>query len=823
MKTVSDSKKSIKIIAFVLIQTILFSNGAFCLESISSQRESNDLLSPSVHISIESIKSSFQGMDTSPHIIFNKKQMQELKDYLKTIPLAAESSIKLVIFDWGNVIHNFTYEIPAQRLAEDFKVEPQKAFNFFKKRNEDPNNPVYRYENGMINQNELLFEMRRWLKSNSYVNENNLTHKKLEDLLNSIWIQQIPETVALIQELYKKGYKVRVLSTTNDIHYRFFRDVLNRPGKDQILVDPDKNFYGSHMMEDPKPHPKSYLQVIKEAGEVSESAVFIDDRVDSCNGAIKAGVGAAVLFDPIYALESIRTTMQILLEAASENKLRKLQARDMINPQESKASIQQEITRMVTPLPEQDKHTSLLNESIKRYHNITIDQKALDRFKDIWQVDTLDIGTMWKLMLELTNLPLLSKIEKIVGGEKHHQLLHVKGTVDSLAEINKYRKGTATEDDVIEFLKPGYKNNHISPGCIQPMLERYNQIDSKKLKVLALAVILHDYGKLIAWSNEGIAGEAIVYHFLDKFREAGVITAEEMYLTLCITVLHLDLGILHFMESVPTDILPYLEKQKTKLKILNPEFDGKSFERDYFQLASILYFVDFSNIGMPVATDNHIRDADFLGVRENVEKLLNPELFGPARLWLGILGAGREVVVLEDMDKQYERNFIAETELQKFTLEEKDYLYNTFLKYAGLRGLLIYIFRQMKETNPENVIKFVYLLMKLYEKCGAEEVIKIVDSFPVNFVEDAEFMNNCINSNSDKLNIPALRELFETRLTEEKMIKVINSLGIPIVRNGKKITINFKSRQQHSQVDLLGGGELQQSSFSNVTILEHSI
>ena len=172
-----------------------------------------------------------------------------------------------------------------------------------------------------------------------------------------------------------------------------------------------------------------------------------------------------------------------------------------------KLFIKENIVKMITPLTEQDKHTVLLNENIKRYHNITIDNKALSRFKKLWQIEEVDIGAMWDLMLEITGMPLLEKIEKIVGGAKHHQLLHVKGTVDSLAKINEYRKGNVSEVDVIEFLNPGYKGKQITPGCVHPLLERYKQIDPAKFKVLALSVILHDYGKLIAWSNEGKAGE----------------------------------------------------------------------------------------------------------------------------------------------------------------------------------------------------------------------------------------------------------------------------------------------------------------------------
>ena len=128
----------------------------------------------------------------------------------------------------------------------------------------------------------------------------------------------------------------------------------------------------------------------------------------------------------------------------------------------------------------------------------------------------------------------------------------------------------------------------------------------------------------------------------------------------------------------------------------------------------------------------------------------------------------------------------------------------------------------MKE-KPENVIRFVYLLMKEFEKCGGEEVVKIVDSLPANFVEDAEFMNTLFNQNPKKLSISGLRKLFATNLTEQEIIKEINSVGIPMVLNGEKITMNFKSRQSLSKVDLVSSNMLQHSAMTDTIILERSI
>ena len=129
----------------------------------------------------------------------------------------------------------------------------------------------------------------------------------------------------------------------------------------------------------------------------------------------------------------------------------------------------------------------------------------------------------------------------------------------------------------------------------------------------------------------------------------------------------------------------------------------------------------------------------------------------------------------------------------------------------------------MKEAQPKNVIRFVYLLMKLFEKCGGEEAIKIVDSLPVNFVEDAEFMNTLFNQNLEKLNISGLRRLFTVNLTEQEIIDKINAIGIPIVRNGGKITINFKSRQSLPKVDLISSKMFQHSAITDTLILECSI
>jgi len=234
-----------------------------------------------------------------------------LKGYLDSIPPASESSIKLLIFDWGNVLNRYDYKIATEKLAERFGIDRKVAYDFYERRNTDRNNPLYQYEHGIIDDKKLQERTSNWLRQ--------VTGRKIElseaDLkeIFAEWvlIGDIPEALSLLQVLRKKGYKVRILTTTSKIHHEFR---LKHTKVVQLLENGEKDIYASYLTGLSKPDPRSYAKVVADAGLSSGQCLFIDDRQDCKDGAINAGL-IGYLFNPHDILGSVRDITTILSSA----------------------------------------------------------------------------------------------------------------------------------------------------------------------------------------------------------------------------------------------------------------------------------------------------------------------------------------------------------------------------------------------------------------------------------------------------------------------------------------------------------------------------
>lgn len=146
-------------------------------------------------------------------------QQALLKLLLDKIPLARDSSIKVVIFDWGNVISRFDWRLSAKEFARRFGIDEDLTAKLLADEENNPNHPLFRHERGMINEEQLIKEIKQLLG----LENAEITQQDFEDIFNSTWINNtIGEVVSLIQILKAKGYKVYLLTTTNAITYRYF-------------------------------------------------------------------------------------------------------------------------------------------------------------------------------------------------------------------------------------------------------------------------------------------------------------------------------------------------------------------------------------------------------------------------------------------------------------------------------------------------------------------------------------------------------------------------------------------------------------------------
>ncbi|MBL7069835.1 MAG: leucine-rich repeat domain-containing protein, partial [Candidatus Omnitrophica bacterium] len=266
----------------------------------------------------------------------------QLQKCLSEIPPASESFFNTVIFDAGNVIYRFDYGRAAEELVERFGVNRERALSFFEDRNSDQNNPIYRYEHGIIVKDELVQGVKEWIERETG-GSIELNVSQFENIFNSIWLGDIPETIALIRGLKAKGYKIRVMSSMNSIHH----DFIMRPENSAIgglLDSPERDFYASYQTGLAKPDKESYVEVADDSGDFRERCLFIDDLKTNTDGAMRAGLTSS-WFNPDDVLGSIEsisdklsTTQERQPSVDNEEILRKanaagliLKARELIN------------------------------------------------------------------------------------------------------------------------------------------------------------------------------------------------------------------------------------------------------------------------------------------------------------------------------------------------------------------------------------------------------------------------------------------------------------------------------------------------------------
>ncbi|MGB2706181.1 MAG: HAD-IA family hydrolase [Candidatus Omnitrophota bacterium] len=235
-----------------------------------------------------------------------------LEAELEKIPPAAESAVKCVIFDWGNVIMRYDYALVAKWLQDKFGIDQAAALRFFEDRNANPENLIYQYEHGEITGERLMLELNKWAKEElgkqgKFFPEE-FTLQDVEHILRSNYIGDIEETIRLMRVLKDKGYKLRILSTISRECYKNF---IEQSEAARILEDPESNFYASDLQGVAKPDPEAFLQVVNELRLAPAECLFVDDILVNVDGARKAGL-VGFLFNPDGAEESIKGIIPLL-------------------------------------------------------------------------------------------------------------------------------------------------------------------------------------------------------------------------------------------------------------------------------------------------------------------------------------------------------------------------------------------------------------------------------------------------------------------------------------------------------------------------------
>lgn len=186
--------------------------------------------------------------------------------------------IKNIIFDYGNVIFEIDFRITQNSLAQ---IGIPNIETFF---GHSGHHKIFNeLETGAITPAQFRDGIREIAQNSE------LTDQQIDAAWNSLLIGVLPETHKVLLEA-KKNYRTFLLSNTNQIHYDYIMDYLQ---KEHHVPDNDHLFekaYYSQLMKFRKPHVEIFEQVIKENNLNPAETLFIDDTPGHLEGAKKAGL-----------------------------------------------------------------------------------------------------------------------------------------------------------------------------------------------------------------------------------------------------------------------------------------------------------------------------------------------------------------------------------------------------------------------------------------------------------------------------------------------------------------------------------------------------
>ena len=180
-----------------------------------------------------------------------------------------------ILFDWGNVILDFSYDLTFKKWAELTPFD----YNFFRTHFKFDKKLV-EYEKGEISSQEYFNYITELL-------DISWNFETFESGWNSIYIGINSQIVALLKRL-KQKYKLYLLTNTNELHANCWKkkypDILN-------YFD---GIFCSHELHSHKPEPKIYKDVLKKIDIDPKYVLFVDDNKENVLGAKQVGIDGVV-------------------------------------------------------------------------------------------------------------------------------------------------------------------------------------------------------------------------------------------------------------------------------------------------------------------------------------------------------------------------------------------------------------------------------------------------------------------------------------------------------------------------------------------------
>lgn len=185
-------------------------------------------------------------------------------------------NIKNIIFDLGGVLVG----LDGQRSIDAFdRLGCQRVSQYIvEHRTEDL---FYRIELGLISTHEFCEEVREMTQTTA-------TDEQMVAAWNALLTPLSERRAARLLQLHRKGYRIFLLSNTNDMHWQHCAHVLF---PEEVLQAFSQVFL-SYEMQLAKPDCRIFEEVLRQAGIRADETLFIDDNQENVATAQTLGIVA---------------------------------------------------------------------------------------------------------------------------------------------------------------------------------------------------------------------------------------------------------------------------------------------------------------------------------------------------------------------------------------------------------------------------------------------------------------------------------------------------------------------------------------------------
>lgn len=194
-----------------------------------------------------------------------------------------KNGIKAILFDLGGVVLNLDYK----RTIDAFNNMSSAGFDaFYSQANQQAGFDLF--ETGKWSPTEFRIYMRSFLGSL-------ISDEEIDQAWNAMLLDLPENRITMLMEL-KKKYRIYLLSNTNAIHLKRFREIIGvNFGQETLLESVFHKTYYSHEIGFRKPHKEAFQYVLADQGLIPEEVFFIDDSLQHVEGARQLGLNATHL------------------------------------------------------------------------------------------------------------------------------------------------------------------------------------------------------------------------------------------------------------------------------------------------------------------------------------------------------------------------------------------------------------------------------------------------------------------------------------------------------------------------------------------------